>query len=136
LPEVRLTYDPYQSINTSISCSDLAVHVLWVDSRDGNYEIYYKRNPTGNIGVEVNSEGRRRRLEVGKQPTPNPFTSFATLLGHEAERFSLYDISGRKVGVYRGDRIGWDVSPGVYFLRSDTRPPAPDTRVLRIVKLR
>jgi hypothetical protein len=40
------------------------------------------------------------------------------------------------VGVYKGDRIGWDVSPGVYFLSSDTRHPTPDTRVLRIVKLR
>jgi len=43
--------------------------------------------------------------------TPNPFTTFATLPGHEAERFSLNDVSGRKVGVFRGDRIG--EGPGV-----------------------
>ena len=49
--------------------------------------------------------------------TPNPFTSFATLPGHEAERFSLYDISGRKVGTYQGDRVGEGLAPGVYFLR-------------------
>ena len=68
--------------------------------------------------------------------TPNPFVSFSSVLGHERERFNLYDISGRRVGTYRGDRIGWNVSPGVYFLRPYPLPSTPDTRILRIVKLR
>jgi photosystem II stability/assembly factor-like uncharacterized protein len=63
---------------------------------------------------------------------PNPFTSFAILPGHEAERFSLYDISGRKVGTYRGDRVGEGLAPGVYFLRSSDSQDKP----LRIVKVR
>jgi len=25
------------------------VHIVWRDERDGNYEIYYNRNPTGNV---------------------------------------------------------------------------------------
>jgi photosystem II stability/assembly factor-like uncharacterized protein len=63
---------------------------------------------------------------------PNPFVSFATLPGHEAERFSLYDVSGRKVGTNRGDRVGEGLAPGVYFLRSSDNQGKP----LRIVKVR
>jgi hypothetical protein len=58
--------------------------------------------------------------------TPNPFTSFATLPGHENERFTLYDNAGRRVGAYWGNRIVEGLSPGVYFLSLDTRHPIPD----------
>jgi hypothetical protein len=74
-------------------------------------------------------------LTVDRSPLtvyPNPFTSFTTLPGHEAERFALYNISGRKVGVWKGDRVGEGLSPGVYFLR----PEGKDAKPLRIVKLR
>lgn len=63
---------------------------------------------------------------------PNPFISFAIVPGHEGERFALYDISGRKVGIYKGDRIGEGLSPGVYFLKPDDKGGGP----LRIVKVR
>jgi hypothetical protein len=32
--------------------------------------------------------------------------------------FALYDISGRRVGTYRGDRIGEGLRAGVYFVRA------------------
>jgi len=60
------------------------------------------------------------------------YNLIAILLGHEAERFSLYDISGRKVGTYRGDRVGEGLAPGVYFLRQEGKNAEP----LRIVKIR
>ena len=44
-----------------------------------------------------------------------------TPLGEEP----VYDVSGRKVGTFRDDRVGADLGPGVYFLRSlngDSRP--------------
>lgn len=63
---------------------------------------------------------------------PNPFTSFTRILGHEAERFALYDISGRKVGDYKGDRIGMDVGPGVYFLVPEDKGGKP----VRVVKVK
>jgi hypothetical protein len=89
------------------------------------------------VGVEL---PLTRPLTHLSNPTlsalPNPFTSFATIPGQSSERFALYDISGRKVGVYKGNKVGWDVSPGIYFLRPDTRNSLPDPRVLRIVKLR
>jgi hypothetical protein len=63
---------------------------------------------------------------------PNPFVSYSRTPGYEAERFALYDVSGRKVGVYKGDRIGEGLSAGVYFLK----PEGQDAKPLRIVKLR
>jgi len=63
---------------------------------------------------------------------PNPFASFASVPGRERERFALYDISGREVGTYRGDRIGEGLKAGVYFLRSSDNKDKP----LRIVKVR
>ena len=46
--DTRLNIDPAISTYPSIALSGTAIHVFWVDRRDGNDEIYYKRNPTGN----------------------------------------------------------------------------------------
>jgi len=64
--------------------------------------------------------------------SPNPFASFGTIPGHFSERFALYDIAGRKVGTYKGDRVGEGLSAGVYFIRHDHS----DIKPLRIVKVR
>jgi hypothetical protein len=63
---------------------------------------------------------------------PNPFVSFARIPDHASDRFSLYDISGKRVGSYKGDRVGQGLPAGVYFLR----PEGKDAALLRIVKLR
>jgi photosystem II stability/assembly factor-like uncharacterized protein len=64
--------------------------------------------------------------------SPNPFTSFASVPGHSTDRFSLYDVSGRRVGTYRGDRIGEGLATGVYFIKAEKG----DRKPLRIVKVR
>jgi len=66
------------------------------------------------------------------RPSPNPFTTFAAVPGHETERFAVYDVSGRKVGSYRADRIGEGLEAGVYFLKAEGK----DAKPVRIVKLR
>jgi hypothetical protein len=63
---------------------------------------------------------------------PNPFVSFARIPGHEADLLALYDVSGRRVGTYKGDRIGERLKAGVYFIRAD----GLGTKTLRIVKVR
>jgi hypothetical protein len=131
-PETRLTNNPAYSHEPQVAVSGPSVHVLWQDYRNGNYEIYYKGNPTGNSGVEDNTEDKRRQLDVRIKATPNPFTSFVSVLGRERERFALYDIAGRKVGDYQGDRIGEGLSPGVYFLK----PEGQSAKPVRIVKVR
>jgi len=82
-------------------------------------------------GIEE-KEGQRSLVESQYKVIPNPFSSFATIKSHEKEAFNLYDISGRLVGTYRGDRVGADLGPGVYFLR----PEGKDVKPLRIVKVR
>jgi len=98
----------------------------------GDQVYLIKTDSLGSSGVEDvrNADCGLRNAEL--RITPNPFTSFATLPGHEAERFSLYDVSGRKVGTFRGDRVGEGLSPGVYFLRAE----GEDAKTLRIVKVR
>ena len=49
--DTRLTNAPAESNFPFVAALDSAVHVIWRESRDGNTEIYYKRNPTGNIIV-------------------------------------------------------------------------------------
>jgi hypothetical protein len=100
----------------------------------GDSGTILKTTDGGGVGVEDNSPGRIKPLtsNLSFSVVPNPFTSFAILPGHEAERFTLYDISGKRVGVYRGDRIGEGLAPGVYFLR----PSAGNARPARVVKLR
>ena len=63
---------------------------------------------------------------------PNPFRSFASVPGHESERFALYDLSGKRVGTFPGSRIGSDVPPGIYFLR----PGGNSSKPLQVVKMK
>lgn len=103
----------------------------WVNRWDnqGSTSVTFTRD--GGV-EEEKSESRDQNIIGSLRSIPNPFTSFATLPGHEAERFTLYDISGRQVGTYRGDRVGADLEPGVYFLRNEGK----DAKPLRIVKLK
>jgi len=48
----RLTVDGSWSQNPHIAAADSILHIIWKDGRAGNDEIYYKRNPTGNPGVD------------------------------------------------------------------------------------
>ena len=55
--EIRLTNDGARSTDPCLAVSGSNVHVLWTDARDnfptytGNYELYYKRNPSPSLGV-------------------------------------------------------------------------------------
>jgi hypothetical protein len=83
--------------------------------------------------VEQEPVGQLDGSTVGRlKIIPNPFVSCAKIPGHARERFEMYDITGRKVGTYKGDRIGWNLGPGVYFVRWMDEGTAP----VRIVKVR
>lgn len=77
-----------------VSSSGSAVHVIWQDNRDGNYEIYYKRNPAGNpVGIdEVLSSENPIRI------SPNPFKNEITVTNTITEscEIRIYDITSRK----------------------------------------
>jgi hypothetical protein len=86
----------------------------------------------GGVGVKERSESTGQSLAVGFRAQPNPFISFARVPGRGQETFEAFDITGRKVGSYRGERIGEGLPAGVYFLRQEGRR----TRPFRIVKIR
>ena len=96
------------------------------DFSDGPFRI------RAGTGVEVPPHASPLTSHLPYCVTPNPFISFATVPGHDKETFVLYDVSGRKVGVYKGDRIGSGLSAGIYFLK----PEGMDAKPLRVVKLR
>lgn len=137
--DVRLTYClSFRKSVPSNTASNEAIHVVWCDKRDytmtygGTYEIYYKRDATGNIvGVKEESETTRHMPNMLKT-VPNPFVSFTTVPGHEGESFVLYDISGRQCGTYKGARIGEMLPVGVYFVRPLKKHFAP----VRVVKIK
>ncbi len=54
--DVRLTNDTAESVKPCIAISGSVVNVIWVDGRDGNDEIYYKRSP--NAGTNWTSDIR------------------------------------------------------------------------------
>jgi hypothetical protein len=78
-----------------VSASGSAVHVIWEDNRDGNYEIYYKRNPTGNmVGLkELTSSASQYSV------FPNPFTNEITFktTDNEPSEVNIYDVISRKI---------------------------------------
>jgi len=108
--------------------------VAGVSGSVGNgLQVYLiKTDVNGNVGVEESRQGDKETRGKGLTATPNPFTSFATVPGHETDRFALYDVSGRRVGTYKGDRIGEGLEAGVYFVREEGK----DGKPLRIVKVR
>ena len=113
--------------------SDTCFIMLWAyqnavgwDFSDGPFRI----QPAS--GVEVTSHFSLLTSHLPYRVAPNPFVSYTQAPGHEADFFALYDVSGRKVGVYKGDRIGSGLSAGIYFLK----PEGMDAKPLRVVKLR
>ena len=94
-----------------------------------NYDWFHLTNLTG---VESGGGGLDARGSRPIKAAPNPFGSFARVPGHEAERFALYDVSGRQVGDFPGDRIGEGLAPGVYFLKGTGPGSAAPVRIVKV----
>jgi len=128
-PDVRLTDDQSVSQNASVAVSGQKVHVVWADARDGNWEIYYKRNPTGNPGIAELSDDVASDIHL--VATPNPFSKLTTIsfgIAQSAERtkVEIYDAAGRLVkNLFHESVVRWDgtdqenrkLGGGVYFLK-------------------
>ena len=55
----------------------------------GSYGMVLGWREAGVTGVETRQEGRRQKAEGGVKAIPNPFGSYARVVGHENERFAL-----------------------------------------------
>lgn len=129
--DVRLTNSVGLSGFPSVTISGPAVHLVWNDYRDGNYEIYYKRDPTGNpVGI----------IQIGNiipegfslsQNYPNPFNpvthiNFSIPKTGNVKIF-VYDALGKQAaelingeynaGVYKVDFDTDNFSSGIYFYK-------------------
>ena len=56
--DIPLSLYSGNQLGPSVGVSGTSVHVVWMDNRAGNYEIFYKRNPTGNISPTYTVSGR------------------------------------------------------------------------------
>ncbi|HEX7320200.1 MAG TPA: hypothetical protein VF399_07585 [bacterium] len=96
------------------------------------YDVYVvKTDPNGNVGIKenrcVSGNMENGRLRI----IPNPFRSYAAIAGRERTRVLVYDIQGRCVGTYSGNRIGEALCPGVYFAKLENTDATA-----RVVKIR
>ncbi len=135
--DTRLTNATGSSYYPSVSVSGLLVHVVWMDIRDGNYEIYYKRNPNGNpTGItNINTETPKEFKLEQNYPNPfNPMTKIRFFLnmdsrfrGNDNVVLKVFDILGKeaatlvneqlKPGTYEVTFDGSNYSSGIYFYK-------------------
>ncbi len=120
----RLTNATSSSMYASVSATGPYVHVLWEDARDNNFEIYYKRNPTGNIGIN----------EIQMDKTSNSFKAYLTSTGIRFQgnlplisplKFCIYNSLGNQVTSFiyeptsRSLSFVWqphNLASGIYFV--------------------
>ena len=135
-PDTRLTNNSANSEYPSVSVFGSAVHVVWQDPRDSNYEIYYKRDPTGNpIGIiNINSEIPKEFSLSQNYPNPfNPVTKIKFDVPSNVKRETsnmkliIYGVLGREVATLVNEQlkpgtyeVEWDASnfpSGVYYYK-------------------
>jgi len=143
--DTRLTNAPDTSVCASVSFAGTKVHVVWADKRDGNYEIYYKRDPTGNTGVKERENPQLENRNLKLIVYPNPFATELSVMCSGIQEFSsqlsnsstpqltIYDVSGRLVKSFSlftprsslissvswdgKDNSGNELRGGVYFIK-------------------
>ena len=115
----------------SIAVSGSVVHVVFEDTRDGaNREIYYKRNPAGNVtGIKELDSDAPDSFSLS-QNYPNPFQRATRFEFHLAQSglidIAIYDVLGKKVmtlvheqktpGRYASEFDADDLPHGIYYL--------------------
>ena len=129
--DTRLTNNSAYSAKPFVSVSGSVVHVVWMDLRDGNYEIYYKRNPTGNATGIENSNSEIPKEFLLEQNYPNPFNPSTiiqyTIVSRKFVSLKIYDVLGNEIatlvneekptGSYEVNFNSSQLSSGIYFYK-------------------
>jgi hypothetical protein len=145
--DTRLTSNSSYSENPSVTISGSLVHVVWQDDRDGNYEIYYKHNPTGNtVGIETLVSEIPEQFGLG-QNYPNPFNPVTTIRYNLPmalhDSITVYNILAQQVAILVDEiqeagykSVQWNASnfpSGVYMYRIKS-PNFSQTKKLLLMK--
>ncbi|MFH1050340.1 MAG: T9SS type A sorting domain-containing protein [bacterium] len=80
----------------SIALTDSMIHIVWTDKRDGpNGDIYYKRNPTGNVVSVEDNKSLNNLFNI----YPNPATDDIYIQNTENQtgNIEIYNVLGNKV---------------------------------------
>lgn len=133
-PDTRITNDAANSLYSSIWLEEENLHIVWTDDRDGNPEIYYKHNPTGNIITSIEPFSNNLESYSLEQNYPNPFNPVTNIKFSIPQsgivRLKVYDILGKEIavlvnkqltaGTYQADFNGSNFASGVYFYKLET----------------
>ncbi|HTW91923.1 MAG TPA: exo-alpha-sialidase [bacterium] len=118
-----------------IDLSGSVLHVIWKDTRDGHGAIYYKRNPTGNLGIEESLKPQA----ASHKPVATIIHGVLFLNGDcprmgAVPKTVLLDVSGRKViDLCPGPNDVSRLAPGVYFVRSASDVMGDASSVRKVV---
>ena len=140
----RLTYNSGRSYNPVIALdSNNHIHLVWNDETPGNLEIYYKRDPTGNVGITEQGEAIAAQHRLFSAPLffdDRITVSFDQFLKGPL-RVVLYDISGVAVFsmVYASVPMSLSLEDsrilrlgaGVYFLRIESNEQTETQKLIK-----
>lgn len=117
-----------------ITYSNFSIHSIWHNDKTNHWEIYYKRNPTGNTVTNVNLNLIKLYNYSLYQNYPNPFNP-ATKINYEIKQdgfvgLKVYNVIGQLVkelvgefknaGNYEVKFNGSNLSSGMYFYRIES----------------
>jgi hypothetical protein len=128
--DTRLTNDQEESEFSSVTVSGPVVHVVWTDYRDGNPEIYYKRDSTGNT-VGLDELFTNNSIHIYPNPSAADITIAFSLFKYLNISISIVDMNGRLIQTLADNifasgenMLSWNagnMNAGIYFLRIDSR---------------
>lgn len=146
-PAIRLTNNNDVSVYPCNAISEASVHVVWRDFREGNWEVFYKRNLGGNLTPVNNNGGQIPTKFILSQNYPNPFNPFTSIEYSiplpSFVKLAVYDISGREIeilvnqvlniGNYRAAFDASQYSTGVYIYKL-TAGKFTETKKMMLIK--
>jgi hypothetical protein len=143
--DTRLTNKSHSSSKPFVSASGSNVNVVWLFGTGSLPQVYYRRNPTGNIGISVLSTEIPLKFSLS-QNYPNPFNP-TTKIRFDVQKTSfinitIYDILGReletmvneqlKPGTFEIDWDGSNFTSGIYFYKLTTESYTETRRMILI----
>ncbi len=132
-PDVRLTVDSAASTFPSVCVSGNYTHVVWQNELEfgNNCEIFYARNPTGNVNGIMNISSEVPEGFSLSQNYPNPFNPMTKLKfqlpNNSFVKLAVFDMPGKEIetlvneylqaGTYVYEWNALTLPSGVYFYK-------------------